>query len=81
MHELCQLSKHFINILIYMTLTARTVELPLFIFHPHCRYLATPNRLPITHHLNQQLKCRLLTTLQYRSCRQFPTPWRADHHR
>ncbi|EGF61861.1 hypothetical protein HMPREF1619_00328 [Klebsiella pneumoniae 909957] len=53
MHELCQLSKHFINILIYMTLTARTVELPLFIFHPRCRYLATPNRLPITHHLNQ----------------------------
>ncbi|QDJ81529.1 hypothetical protein CI661_0006315 [Klebsiella pneumoniae subsp. pneumoniae] len=47
------LQKHFINILIYMTLTARTVELPLFIFHPRCRYLATPNRLPITHHLNQ----------------------------
>ncbi|HBX8174378.1 hypothetical protein FKL06_21855 [Klebsiella pneumoniae] len=53
MHELCQLSKHFINILIYMTLTAETVEPPLFIFHPYCRYLATPNRLPITHHLNQ----------------------------
>ncbi|EIW9048829.1 hypothetical protein FKK43_15590 [Klebsiella pneumoniae] len=53
MHELCQLSKHFINILIYMALTAGIVVLPLFIFHPHCRYLATPNRLPITHHLNQ----------------------------
>ncbi|QGV98064.1 hypothetical protein F7P05_24775 [Klebsiella pneumoniae] len=53
MHELCQPSKHFINILIYMALTAGTVVLPLFIFHPYCRYLATPNRLPITHHLNQ----------------------------